>query len=373
MPEVPAHEKVLVSDSFLTDPNHGKATCVSCHGGDAAAATRKLAHVGMVSDPTVTGAAKGCSCHADTVAKNEKSLHTTLAGIRHSFAARNGGTMGAKHETAFKNHCSRCHGSCGDCHVSVPAAAGGGLLDKHRFKKSPPMALVCTACHGSRVGDEYRGQNAGVAADAHYNKGMQCTGCHTGGELHGEGAATATHRYQVTSAPKCSTCHPDNSAFKATFAHTRHRTTAGQLKLSCQVCHSVTYKNCSSCHVKLEGGKAIYEVNAPSHESLMTFKIGLNPAPDALHPEKWILVRHVPADPADYDYYGPNLLSTFAVAPTWRLATPHNIQRKTPQNADCAGCHGQRKLFLATSDLQTYETAANAGVVVPDTAVPAVF
>lgn len=373
MPEVPAHEKVLVTESFLADVNHGKASCVSCHGGDPAGASRKLAHVGLVADPTTTSPEKGCSCHADTVKKNATSLHTTLNGIRQSFAVRNGGTMGTQHETAFKNHCSRCHGSCGDCHVSVPAAAGGGLLDKHRFRKTPSMTLVCTACHGSRVGDEYRGQNVGIAADAHYNKGMQCTGCHTGTELHGDGAASPSHRYKVAAAPKCASCHPDDTKFKSTFAHTKHRTTEGKLTVSCQVCHSVTYKNCSSCHVKLEGGKPIYEVNAPSHESLMTFKIGLNPAPDALHPEKWILVRHVPADPVDYDYYGTGLLATFDVAPTWRLATPHNVQRKTPQNDGCTNCHGKRSLFLGSADLRPYETAANSKVVVPDTAVPAPF
>lgn len=371
MPEVPAHEKVLVSAEYLADPNHGKASCVSCHGGDASGATRKLAHVGMNADPTKDGGKMCATCHAATVTKNENSLHRTLAGIRHSFVERSGSsTLSTPLETSFKNHCSRCHASCGDCHVRVPQAAGGGLLDKHRFRKTPSMTLVCTACHGSRVGDEYRGQNAGFAADVHYEKGMQCVSCHKGGEMHGEGAAGVTHRYQVSTAPKCANCHPDNATFKATVAHTQHRTTDGKLKLSCQTCHSLTYKNCSSCHVKLEGGKAIYEVNAPTHESLMTFKIGYNAKPDALHPEKWVVVRHVPADPVDYKYYGDNLLTSFDVAPTWRLATPHNIRRKTPQNASCDGCHGKRSVFLGPTDLASYETTANATVVVPDTAIP---
>ena len=121
----------------------------------------------------------------------------------------------------------------------------------------------------------------------------------------------------------------------------------------------------------MDNGAAVYEVNAPSHESLMTFKIGKNPAPDALHPAKWVVVRHVPIDPDNYAYYGAGLLTSFNARPTWRLATPHNIQKVTAQNASCtASCHGKRELFLAPADLATYEVSANASVVVSDTELP---
>ena len=33
-------------------------------------------------------------------------------------------------------------------------------------------------------------------------------------------------------------------------------------------------------------------------------------------------------------------------SPTWQYATPHNIQKHTPQNASCDACHGHRELFL---------------------------
>lgn len=327
----------------------------------------------MVSDPTVGDGGPCATCHPIIAAASQNSLHSTLAGIRQSFIDRSGGAgMPAALQPAFDNSCARCHSSCGDCHLSVPNAAGGGLLSGHRMRKTPPMNLVCTACHGSRVSDEYKGGNPGISADVHYSKGMQCVGCHTGAEMHGVGEAGATHRYDITSAPQCADCHPDDAAFKTITEHVLHRETDGSMKLGCQVCHSTTYKNCSSCHVSLDGeGRAIYEVNAPSHESLMTFKIGYNPRRDALHPAKFVTLRHVPIDPDNYAFYGANLLTDFDARPTWRLATPHNIQRITPQSESCtASCHGQRELFLGPDDLAPYEVTANAGVVVPDVDLP---
>lgn len=334
--------------------------------------------MGFVPDPSWVdpqGTCGNAGCHEQNVALAADSLHLTLAGIRHSLVERGGGEpLSDGLQTSFDNHCARCHASCGDCHFSVPASAGGGLLSAHRVRRTPSMTLVCTACHGSRVGDEFLGDNPEMPADVHYNAGMQCTACHTGEEMHGGGASGATHRYQVSSAPRCNSadCHPDDDAFRDTLAHGQHRDEAGNPTVSCQVCHSVAYKNCESCHVSLnDENKPVYEVNAPSFESLMTFKIGLNPEQDDLHPERWVVLRHVPAAPDDYDFYGAGLMSTFDANPTWRLATPHAIQRVTPQNESCVdSCHGQRELFLGPVDLEAYEITANEGVVVPDELLP---
>lgn len=353
---------------------HGSSDCDECHGGDPTAETRALAHVGLVPDPTFPDPSATCYCHVDAVAQAANNLHYTLGGMRHALAVRSGGEpLGGTMTTVFNNHCGRCHSSCGDCHFSVPSAAGGGLLAGHLPRRTPSMNLVCTACHGSRVGDEYKGLNAGVPADLHYNAGQQCTHCHTGAEMHGAGAEGVTHRTQVTSAPRCSDCHPDDAAFLSTAAHNMHRDTDGSLKLSCQVCHSVQYKNCSSCHVSIDPAtsKPVYEVNAPDHLSVMAFKIGFNPRQDAQHPERWVTLRHVPAAPDNYDYYGVGLSSTFDLAPSWILATPHNIQRVTPQNSGCTStCHGHRELFLDAADVPPAEQTANLGVIVPDDQLP---
>jgi len=56
--------------------------------------------------------------------------------------------------------------------------------------------------------------------------------------------------------------------------------------------------------------------------------------------------------------------------PTWKRTSPHNIQRKTWQNATCNNCHGKRGLFLYEKDLLDFEITANRQVVVPDCRVP---
>ncbi len=358
--------------AFLKDKNHGAQACSGCHGGNPKAEARADAHKGLTRDPS-WGTTNVCaSCHKAIAQTFATSLHATLAGEKQSMIWRSGATtLNADLTKTFGNHCASCHSSCGDCHMSVPHSAGGGFLAGHMVKRTPPLTRVCAACHGSRVSDEYTGGNKGVKADIHYSKGIQCTQCHTGDEMHGKGQAAALHRYAITNAPRCANCHPDDAAFKKTTAHTMHRDAQGALKLSCQVCHAQPYKSCYSCHVQLKNGSAVYEVNAPSHESLITFKIGKNPLQDALHPAKWVTLRHAPIDPNNYDYYQKGLLTTFDAKPTWHLATPHNIQRITPQNKGCtATCHGQRDLFLAPADLKPYEIKANASVIVPDSELP---
>lgn len=372
MPEVPVQDKVLVSSTFNSD-THGQLGCTYCHAGDPTGTTRAVAHVGLVSDPSATPS-QACSCHTTQVQSSPTMLHTTLRGIAMSLVDRSGGgdTLNASMQTVFGNHCARCHASCGNCHVSVPAAAGGGLLMSHGFRRKPSTTLVCTACHGSRVGDEFRGQNAGIAPDVHYSKGLACVACHSGAEMHAA-SPTVRSRYDVPERARCTNCHPDDTAFKdATAQHIMHRNTDGTMKLTCHVCHAATYKNCSSCHVSKDAdGLAVYTVNQPpDYASVMSFKIGKNPKQGAERPQKFATLRHAPADPANYDYYGAGLSSTFDARPTWEYATPHTIQRRTPQNQSCTACHAHRELFLGPADLAAYEVGANQAVVVGDNEIP---
>jgi thiosulfate/3-mercaptopyruvate sulfurtransferase len=367
VPEVPAHEKVFVEATFLSDPVHGAFPCTDCHAGDATAESREAAHAGLVPDPTSPGLEDRCgSCHAEIAADSAKSLHTTLRAFRHSVAVRAGtADLPPSLEQPYQRHCTRCHGSCGQCHVSSPAEAGGGLLDGHAFVRKPPANYTCTGCHGSRVLDEYKGLNPGIPADVHYQKGFKCTDCHSGDEMHGKGGGEALDRYQVPNSPLCEDCHPDDADFASIPAHAEHRNADQSSKLSCQACHAGTYKSCEGCHVKTDmNGLPVYEVNAPTHVSDLSFRIGRNPRKGARHPADWVTVRHAPAAPDTFDFYGEGLLPAFGKAPTWQMATPHTIQRKTPQNETCDGCHGHREWFLAPEDLEEYEVEANQGVVV---------
>jgi len=106
--------------------------------------------------------------------------------------------------------------------------------------------------------------------------------------------------------------------------------------------------------------------------SRMDFRIGRNPNPTPARPWDYVVVRHVPIAPTSFLDWGVGL-PEYAAAPTWRFATPHNIQKHTPQNASCEACHGARDLFLTPEYADTLvqeglmfqeEIQANDGVFV---------
>jgi thiosulfate/3-mercaptopyruvate sulfurtransferase len=104
--------------------------------------------------------------------------------------------------------------------------------------------------------------------------------------------------------------------------------------------------------------------------SEMAFKIGLNPIQGPDRPWKYVPVRHVPIDPESFAYYGQDLLSNFDALPTWKYATPHNIQRVTPQAESCNACHGSAEFFLTADDVLPEELEANREVIVEDVPPP---
>jgi hypothetical protein len=95
-----------------------------------------------------------------------------------------------------------------------------------------------------------------------------------------------------------------------------------------------------------------------------TFLIGRNPRQGRDRPYDYVPVRHVPVDAESFAYYGDDLLSNFEALPTWVYATPHNIQRETPQNASCDACHGNPDIFLTADKVKPEELAANQSVIV---------
>jgi thiosulfate/3-mercaptopyruvate sulfurtransferase len=223
------------------------------------------------------------------------------------------------------------------------------------------MTRSCTACHGSRVGNEYLGKNEGLPGDVHFREGrMNCVKCHSGADLHAENAdpASASHRYAGAESPKCTDCHP--SALPGGDSNPMHQSHGESL--SCQVCHSVTYTSCDGCHVAIseKSGKPFFETEA----TYATFFIGRNPNPGPDRPYAFTPVRHIPISPTSYQYYGENLLPNFDALPTWAYATPHNIQRNTPQNASCEACHGNPQYFLTADKVAAEERKANENVIV---------
>jgi thiosulfate/3-mercaptopyruvate sulfurtransferase len=59
-------------------------------------------------------------------------------------------------------------------------------------------------------------------------------------------------------------------------------------------------------------------------------------------------------------------MPTFDALPTWKYATPHNIQRNTPQTESCSNCHNNPELFLTADKVMETELNANLGVIVEE-------
>ena len=210
--------------------------------------------------------------------------------------------------------------------------------------------LQCTACHGSRVGAEFFGENEGLKSDVHWiPKVMRCERCHTAQAMHSSSPG-AEHRYHDEDMVRCEDCHEkgDNQY------HAQHW--GG---LSCQVCHSQPYKNCNGCHT---GGQGI------TGSSYMAFKIAKNPKLSERRPYKIVTVRHIPIARDTYAAWGLADLPDYDSEPTWKYATPHNIQRWTAQTDTtkaswCGGsCHAS-DYYLTLEDVDPAEVEANKDIV----------
>jgi thiosulfate/3-mercaptopyruvate sulfurtransferase len=361
------YEKIYVKPAFL-ESDHGQIACEDCHGGDPADANWQTAHTALVKDPTFPDPTAACGeCHAEIAAATLTSLHYTLKPMKQAILKR----VGREHtdtwsviSKAMDKHCLTCHASCGQCHISRPEYAGGGLLAAHRFVKTPAMDTTCASCHGGRVHSEYTGARDNYEADVHYaDEEMTCMHCHTADEMHAA-AQGVVSRFHLSGRPACEDCHDDTVSDRSSNrSHAVHHQ-----KVACQVCHAQAGKSCFSCHVGTDKkGLPYYKCK----EGRMMLKIGLNPAKSEERPYDFVLVRHPPIIPQTFDAYIKEGLKHFDELPTWKLDTPHSIQRITHQNRTCNSCHGNAGLFLSKTDLAPWEIAANRAVVVPAGRIPA--
>ena len=365
-------EKAIVNYETFSQDVHGQQACTDCHNG-VQSSDKETAHDGLVSRPS-DGPDNVCQdCHPDIAGVYATALHATQQGYFTTMHARSVPENHAALDVVFANHCERCHTTCGDCHISQPASVGGGLFNGHLFERTPPMTRSCTACHGSRVGNEYMGKNEGLTADVHFRSGrMNCVDCHSSHELHGQPANCSAchtspelselpppeHRYDGLQMPSCESCHTVVTTGQDGIPmHQEHGN-----DLSCQVCHSIAYTSCDGCHVALSEttGNAYFETQG----TYTSFYIGRNPRPTYDRPYEFILVRHIPVAPTSYEFYGADLLPNFDALPTWAYATPHNIQTETPQAETCNACHGNPTLFLTVDKVSAEELLANQGVII---------
>ncbi len=368
-------EKVLVDNELYPETVHGQIPCADCHNGDSTEEDKHVSHEGLIPNPSLDAEGSCGDCHPDVVAMNEFSLHTNLAGYHKVLDARSEPEDHEALQEMFGNHCSSCHSSCGECHVSQPNSVGGGLIDGHMFNETPSMTRNCTACHGSRIGNEYLGKHEGLRPDVHFRQGrMSCVDCHTGHEMHGQPAQCndchpgiedsiiqpADHRYSGVQTPRCETCHvPVALGNDGIEMHEQH---SGDL--SCQVCHSISYTSCDGCHVAISDktGNPFYATD----DHYLSFAIGKNPIRSYDRPYEYVTLRHVPIARDSYAFYGDDLLKNFDALPTWVYTTPHNIQRETPQAESCEACHENPDWFLTADKVHPDELTANLPVIVEE-------
>ncbi len=331
---------------------------MGCHKGNQETMDKDSAHVGLVADPTEKAQTTCAGCHTNIVEHFEKSIHLNQNGYFTLFQARAGISIQDDPNLLehFQKDCGECHTTCGQCHISRPNSAKGGFIMGHTFRKTPDMINNCTACHGSRVGEEYLGQREGYRPDVHWVPGgKRCEFCHKGDELHGTGVESDL-RINVPNVPRCEDCHQDKA--DANLYHSKH-----WKDLQCEVCHSQDYKNCNACHAGA-GGLA--------EPSYISFKIGRNPIQSQQHPKKYVVLRHIPIARNTYAAWGVSDLPNYNNVPTWKYATPHNILRWTARTdttgsgGNCAlRCHSTRNFFLYEKDVAPEELEANRRVIVP--------
>ena len=272
----------IANTKFASDPIHSTQSCTSCHGGVDGTPDKAAAHAGMTAAP---GSSACLGCHDQDVSLANGSMHTRLEGYETILSGRGVDfTAGTQSRIRFDAQCTRCHAAvssteaaCGQCHIAVPAVASSGagqLVAGHRMSKTPDTANNCSACHGSRVRNEYFGENdalykrnrqysASLVAtdgfggttlqpDVHRTNGMGCDACHPASEMHGAGVAPAIDRYGIAGRVQCETCH-------ASLVGSNAFHTSGHLSsMACQLCHAQPYKNCFGCHTQMSATSGAY-------------------------------------------------------------------------------------------------------------------
>ena len=364
--------KFLVDGETYPSSIHGLNGCIGCHGG-VNDPDMKTAHEGVVHNPSRDPQALCGQCHPDIVQFAGTNLHFSMSGYTSSLKEKGVPASHPAVQEAINGQCSSCHATCGECHVSHPSVAGGGLVNGHIFNRTPPMEANCLACHGERLGAEYLGNGGSMPADLHYQQGnMVCTDCHDVGEVHGKPSDCDTchpgpeksqllppeHRFSGPQSPRCESCHPIVAAREDdVIMHKMHGS-----KLACQVCHSVAYPGWKDGEMVLdaESGTASYEFGPTA----MQFLIGKNPMPSYDRPYQYVLVRHLPLSLDSFAALGQSVQVDPTKLQTWEYATPHNIQKKTPQTESCNTCHGDPKWFLTTDKVAPGELEGNKQLIV---------
>ena len=349
------YEKMLVDEDFLQS-THGQIPCHLCHKGNPDSDDPAVAHEGLLSDPSLDSETTCGQCHADISDNGNDSLHMKPGPLYATLDKRCSADQLSKlNDSILDRQCLSCHqGSCGSCHISRPDVVGGGLQKGHFFNKKPDFVYNCLPCHTAPTGNDFIGKKG--SGDIHYRKyNMTCTSCHGGEELHAA-AKEGDNRYHFSEKAECIDCHEAVSDDPIP-EHVLHK------NVSCAVCHAAPYQNCNSCHIGTDKDGVVYSQSSPSFKSL---KIGLNPDKDG---PRFVLLREV-AVQRDTFKNTIGKMQNYSALPTYKRASPHTIQRRTWQSADCNHCHGNKELFLTQDSMPFDMIVTNRHVALKASDVP---
>lgn len=165
----------------------------------------------------------------------DTSLHHTARGLTYWYAKEQGGLERLTGLPITEFGCLNCHvNSCGTCHLKEAEGTRIYSRDQARLPKT------CGKCHEFADVDATR--EKGGVVDVHFERGMTCMDCHTGGEVHGDGKVYNSLRDEGAMKVRCDKCH---GKLPASPSHTVHGA-----KLACAACHLKEVPSCLNCHVE---------------------------------------------------------------------------------------------------------------------------
>lgn len=340
--------KYYVDPVQFAQEAHGGLACTTCHGGDPTKPTPQEACLNGKAhkNPAATElVSQTCGqCHAEITARNLKSIHSSLDGIRLSLVDLLGEKDG---NSKFYATCNDCHTTCSSCHMETPDRRNmlWPRVTNHQFD-ARSNSTACAACHAG-MGDTFFGTKTAPkhAPSLMAQAGIECVDCHGDKDVHGTG--TKTQFSMQTPKPTCAECHSQPTvrvtAAKDTLvapqysadtpAHAMHPESA----IACEACHTEWYPSCWNCH------------DGKTDKTVESLYLAVSPLTKKISP-----AAHSPA------VSGPTGPVPTAVGGGWAIKSRHSWGA----SHTCEECHTDPAIYISGQDRQApfvgYWTASRA-------------
>jgi hypothetical protein len=169
----------------------------------------------------------------------EKSLHFTGEGMRYWYEEE-GGFMqvtGIPYKDAALQ-CTTCHAdSCDKCHADKKE--GKCIFSLEKSRKSD----TCLQCH-VRAKTAMKFDSEAGTQDVHFAKGMVCSDCHKGVDVHGDGKSYKSMRAPDAVKVSCVSGDCHKNLDKEIRPHSAHK----KANIACAACHVSSTVTCVNCH-----------------------------------------------------------------------------------------------------------------------------